>query len=88
MDDQEKDQLMKRADRIIRRINPLLQGVGPEVQGAVLVDLVSRFFAGHHPAIREDMIEMWMKAMRGLIPVNEAAIFKHYGGKPEGWEPN
>ena len=78
---------LKTIDQTLRKINPHLQGKGPEVQGAVLADLVAMYFAGHHPSIRQDAIAIWTAMMRNLIPVNEAAIFKHYG-KPEGWEPN
>lgn len=85
MDDKEKTRLMKSAERIVREINPLLQGKGPEVQGAVLADLVSMYFAGHHPMIREQSIEQWLKTMRSLIAPNEAAILELYG-VPEGWK--
>lgn len=78
---------VKATERLVREINPLLQGKGPEVQGAALCDLVAMYFAGHHPAIREQCLEQWLKTMRELIPVNESAIFRHYG-RPEGWEPN
>ena len=40
---------------------------------------------GHHPTLREELIEQWIGTMRLLIPINEAALFAHYG-KPEGWE--
>lgn len=72
-------------DALVERIIPLLRGQGPDLQGAALADLVSMFFAGHHPAMREEMIGHWLAAMRGLIPINEARQFEHVG-KPEGWE--
>jgi hypothetical protein len=71
---------------LVNRINPLLRGQGPELQGGALADLVAMFFAGHHPALRHEAIELWLATMRDLIPVNEQAIFQHFGGKPEGWE--
>ncbi len=87
MDKAAVNEMMLKVEMVVRKINPHLQGKGPEVQGAALCDLVAMYFAGHHPALREQAIEAWLKAMRGLIPVNEAAIFKHYG-KPEGWDAN
>lgn len=36
--------------------------------------------------MREEVIGNWIGTMRALIPVNEAALFEHYGGKPEDWE--
>jgi hypothetical protein len=73
-------------DALVDRIKPLLRGQGPELQGAALCDLVAMFFAGHHPALRHEMIGHWIKTMCDLIPINEAALFVHYGGKPPGWE--
>ena len=75
-----------KVEALVNRINPLLHGQGPELQGAALADLVAMFFAGHHPALRQESIEHWVKCMRDLIPVNEALIFEHLGGKPQGWE--
>jgi len=72
------------AEALSNRIKPLLAGHAPELQGAVLADLVSLFFAGHHPAMREEQIEIWIAAMRELIPHSEAELFRH--GKPPGWE--
>lgn len=79
---------MQRDDRIamVTRVCELaLQGQGPEVQGAVLVDLVSMYFAGHHPTVREEMIEVFINGMRSLIGVNEQILFERHGGMPEGW---
>jgi hypothetical protein len=72
-------------DELVARIMPLLHGQGPELQGAALADLVAMFFAGHHPALRHEMIEHWVEHMHILIPINEAMLFKRLGGKPEGW---
>ncbi|MCD9821225.1 hypothetical protein [Bradyrhizobium japonicum] len=79
---------MQRDDRIVmvtRVCELALQGEGPEVQGAVLVDLVSMYFAGHHPAMREEMIEFFIRGVRSLIGVNEQILFERHGGMPEGW---
>ncbi|MCA1419512.1 hypothetical protein [Bradyrhizobium sp. BRP23] len=74
------------AEALCKIIERLLHGRGPVVQGAVLVDLTAMYFAGHHPAVREECITEFVKAMRELIPVNEAIIFEREGGKPAGWE--
>ena len=73
-----------RVETLSNRIKPLLAGHEPEVQGAALADLVSIFFAGHHPALREESIELWVETMRDLIPESEKEIFPN--GKPEGWD--
>ncbi|WP_456852025.1 hypothetical protein [Bradyrhizobium sp. USDA 4501] len=74
------------ADALRQIIERLLHGRGPAVQGAVLVDLVAMYFAGHHPAMREECIAEFVKAMREMIPINEAIMFEREGGKPVGWE--
>jgi hypothetical protein len=76
----------EQVDALVEQIKRLLQGKGPDLQGAALADLVALFFAGHHPALRHEVIELWVQCMQDLIPVNEEQIFENYGGKPEGWE--
>jgi hypothetical protein len=44
------------------------------------------FIAGHAPSIRDDALEALINAVRALVPIHEAALFAHYGGKPEGWD--
>jgi len=75
----EFDEKTHRAERVSKEIakamHPLLKGHGPDVQGAVLADLVSVYFAGHCPASREEMIRLWIKTMRDLIPASEQELF-------------
>lgn len=73
-------------DELEEQIKAVIRGKGPMLQGAALADIVAMYFAGHHPMIREETIDLWITAMRGLVKVNEAALFEAYGGKPEGWE--
>lgn len=53
-----------------RMVQPFLKGQGPEMQGAVLADLVGIYFAGHHPEHREEAIELWFQFVRELITQN------------------
>lgn len=62
-------------------IAPLLAGLGPDVQGAILADLVATWLAGFQGGadddtaeFREAMLADWLVAMRSLIPVNEQMI--------------
>jgi hypothetical protein len=71
---------------LVNLISVILHGEPPEAQGGALADLVAMFFAGHHPAYRDQAMLDWLAAMRGLVPVNEAMLFKRMGGKPAGWE--
>lgn len=83
-DEDDAAEMTRKAEAISMAIRPLLAHQGMEIQGAVLADLVSIFFAGHHPAIREEMIADWIKTMRDLIPISEAEMFGD-GPRPEGW---
>jgi hypothetical protein len=59
---------------ISEKIKPLLAGHDPSVQGAVLADLVSMYFAGHHRDIREEAMALWLCTMVELIPASEQEI--------------
>jgi hypothetical protein len=71
--------------RLSMMIRPLLAGRAPEVQGAVLGELVSLFIAGHHPQLRDEILEQHIKLVRDLIPECEKEIIRLWGSKPEGW---
>ena len=73
-------------DRIVEAIRPLLAGRPHEVQGAVLADLLAMWIAGHHPALRHEMLTMHVDMVRKLVAPNEAALIERLGGKPEGWD--
>jgi hypothetical protein len=75
----------REASRLSALIQPLLHGRGPELQGAVLADLLAMFIAGHHPGLREEILQMHLGAVRELVPVCERQIFAQHGGRPEGW---
>lgn len=77
---------MREIAELVDQVGWLLHGKGPELQGAALADLVAMYFAGHHPALRQEAIDEWRKCMLDLIPVNEAILFEREGGKPQGWE--
>jgi hypothetical protein len=59
------------SDVLCERISPLLAGHAPEVQGAVLAELLALFLAGHQgPAeLREEILRMHLDCVRALIPV-------------------
>ena len=65
----------KEVERIVNAIKPLLAGHPPEVQGAVLADLLAMFLAGHvgpdADTVREDLLWFHIDLVRQLIPVNE-----------------
>ena len=71
---------------LVKKIMKHLHGKGPELQGAALCDLLAMFIAGHHPSLREFALNHFVNTVRALVPVNEAALFEHHGGKPEDWD--
>jgi len=55
---------------IVERIKPELAGKPPEIQGAVLCDLLAIFLAGHPPEppeLREEVLSMHIETMRKLV---------------------
>lgn len=62
-------------------MHPFLAGKPAAVQAAILADLVSLYFAGHNPEVREEMIAAWLQCMRILIPIGENQLRQKRGGK-------
>jgi hypothetical protein len=62
-------------ERICTKIALLLAGRSPEVQGAVLGNLVSMFIAGTHPRLRSWAMEQHVKLVLDLVPESEKEIF-------------
>lgn len=62
------------AIELARAIGKLLEGKHPTVQGGALADLVSLWAAGHHPDLRDRVVDHWILTMRGLIAVNAKAL--------------
>lgn len=60
----------ERALVIAEQIKPLLHGRDPAVQGAALAEIVSIYFTGHRPELREEAITLWLKTMRDLVAHN------------------
>jgi hypothetical protein len=65
-------------DKLVKAIVPLLKGKSVQVQGAALADLLAIWLAGHvnradpddSASVREEMLELHLKAVRALIPIN------------------
>lgn len=58
----------------VDRIRPLLAGRSPEVQGAILADLLAIWVAGHSPQLRQGLLDMHIDMVRELIPLNAKII--------------
>jgi hypothetical protein len=61
-------------ETIVAAIKPLLAGYDPGVQGAALAELLALFVAGHHPAVRDEILGLHSSAVGELVPVAEAEI--------------
>ena len=68
--DKEASELASASIRLARTLGARLAGLGPEVQGAVLADLVATYFSGF-PLVeqREEAIELWLLAVRSMISI-------------------
>jgi hypothetical protein len=72
-------------DALIHAIGPLLHGNGPDLQRAVLADLVSRWIVGHHPSVRAHLLTQHVQAVRDLIELKQEALSARGGGEREDW---
>lgn len=73
-------------ERLALSIKPFFAGKPPELVGATLAELLATFIAGHHPDLREKILQLHFDAVRELIPVCEAEIFS-VRPRPKEWPP-
>lgn len=64
-----------KAERIADTIRPLLGGVEPEIQGAILAELLSYWLAGHPDFAREPILAHHVRMVRELVGVSEKIMF-------------
>jgi hypothetical protein len=79
------DPQLKRVYEITMQCRGHLRGNEPEIQGAVLADLVATFLAGHAPALRDAAYERLVEWIQPLVQVNEALMFKGKGHPAKGF---
>lgn len=63
--------IAEEVERIVEQCRPLFAGHNPAAQGAALADLTAIFIAGHHPDLREQVLEVHIAGVRGLVQCNE-----------------
>jgi hypothetical protein len=69
---------------LVEAVSPFFVGKPTQVQGAALADLLAIWLAGHvnrddpskSARIREEMLELHLKAVRALIPINYATLIE------------
>lgn len=68
----------KHVEHISESIHMILHGQGPNVQGAVLAELVATWLAGRvgpdRGVARKAIMKIWLKMMFELVPVCEIEI--------------
>lgn len=70
----------KASDALVELIGAVLHGLPPEVQGATLGELTALWLAGHHPAIRDQVMAVHLGMIKHLIPLCQAKILHEHGG--------
>jgi hypothetical protein len=73
---------LEQVQTVLRQIAPLLASKPPQVQGAVLADLLATWLAGHvdldkrgrTKALRQEMLGMHIDMVRKLVPENAKAM--------------
>jgi hypothetical protein len=69
---------------VVNQIRPLLAGRSPEIQGAILAELLATFLAGHHPGLRDEILTLHVEKVRELIAPCEAELFATRE-RPKDW---
>lgn len=77
---------IEQIESVLNQVRPLLAGRPPEVQGAILAELLATFIAAHHPSLREEILTIHVDIVRKLVPECEAEIFAKRE-RPKDWPP-
>lgn len=62
---------MKTIQKLTRQCGMILHGKDPNIQGAVLCDLLAMFIAGHHPDLRKTILDLHLEHLHPLIAAND-----------------
>lgn len=73
------DDEMQQIERAVAAIHAQLAGRSPEIQGAILADLVATHLVGHPSVLREEMLQLFVATVRKLIPINHRSLFGDAG---------
>jgi hypothetical protein len=72
----EEARIMREAEILVSALKPLINGHHPAVQGAAIAELFALWIAGHNEAVRDQMFEMQIEAVRAHYPQIAKAIWK------------
>ena len=73
-------------EELTKRLFPILRGQDPEVIGAALGVCVANYVAGHAPELRQETLELFIRLVRGLIPILSKEALDT-GLHPKEWTP-
>lgn len=76
--DQQRSEIIAEAEKVISGIRPLMRGRGPDVQGAVLAELVALYIGGHEEELRPEIRRLLFGTIDQLTPVMADAIWRGY----------
>jgi hypothetical protein len=79
------DKLTVDALKLSNQIKPLLSGQNPGVVGGALADLVALLIAGHHPSLRDEILQLHIDTVTALIEPSAEEILKRRGSVPPAW---
>lgn len=65
------EQDREEVDSAVSEIGGTLAGRPPQLQGAILADLLSMWLAGWNPNVRDEAMSLLLKLARERIPVQE-----------------
>ena len=70
MNPADREAMNREADELVKKIKPILAtGHDPAAIGAALTELLALWIAGHPAAIRSEVFDMQVDAIRKLYPV-------------------
>lgn len=65
--------------KLADRMGQVLRKRHPAVMGGALAEVVSKWLAGHHPDMREQVLKDFLEATHKLVAINHKILMKHYG---------
>jgi len=66
-------------ERLFDEIRPILAGQPPELQGAVLMQLLGMWLAGHPRSVRDEVLKYHLRSARIMAEVYEREMFGDKG---------
>lgn len=58
----------------VKKIHPMMAGKRPEIQGAIIADLLGTYLAGYPPEHRGGVVKTLLETAKDLVPITERAM--------------